>query len=167
MDVASFRLAPMSRAIRILTFVLLAIPVVFVALAAAKRAPLGGVGLLVAAFYAAIWLVARPTRFEADAEGIRIRFPLWTRTLPARSLAGARLLDSATLRRELGLPIRVGVGGLWGGFGWLWSRKRGWIEFYVSRTDGLVWVERRGAIPLLVSPEQPAAFADCVPASPS
>jgi hypothetical protein len=29
---------------------------------------------------------------------------------------------------------------------------------YVSRTDGLVWIERAGGRPWLVTPEEPEAF---------
>jgi len=29
---------------------------------------------------------------------------------------------------------------------------------YISRTDGLVWIERRGDRPWLITPERPAAF---------
>jgi hypothetical protein len=155
----SFPLAPMSRAVRVLTGVLLAIPLVFAALALLTQAPLGRAAAFVAALYAFVWLGARPTRFELDASALRICFPLWTRSLPLASLTSARLLDVAALRGEIGFPLRVGVGGLWGGFGWLWASKRGWIEFYVSRTDGLVWIERRGAMPLLITPERPAEVA--------
>jgi hypothetical protein len=50
---------------------------------------------------------------------------------------------------------RIGVGGLWGGFGWLWTTRRGLVEFYVSRADGMVLIERRGARPLLITPADP------------
>jgi hypothetical protein len=40
--------------------------------------------------------------------------------------------------------LRIGVGGLWGVFGWLWTR-RGLVEVYVSRTDGWCsWSAGRG-----------------------
>jgi hypothetical protein len=157
---ARFPLAPMSQPIRIVTGVLLTIPPAFAALALALGAPLALPAALLAALYAAVWLGARPSAFELDARGLRIRFPLWTRSLPARSLASARVVEGAALRGELGVALRVGVGGLWGGFGWLWSSKRGWLELYVSRTDGLVWIERSAGLPLLISPERPSELAD-------
>jgi hypothetical protein len=52
----------------------------------------------------------------------------------------------------------VGAGGLWGGFGWLWTERRGIAQMYVSRTEGLVWIERRGGRPWLITPEEPEAF---------
>lgn len=48
--------------------------------------------------------------------------------------------------------MRIGIGGLWGGFGWLWPG-RGLVNFYVSRSDGLVLIERMSARPLLITPE--------------
>jgi hypothetical protein len=62
------------------------------------------------------------------------------------------------LRKELGWAIRVGVGGLWGAFGSLWTSRRGSVEVYVSRTDGLVWIERRVGRPLLITPTNPEGF---------
>lgn len=154
----SFRIAPMSRSIRILTLCVLALPVAFLAFALRFGAPLLWPAALIAALYLATWLVARPTRFAVDDARLRICFPLWTRSLARASLASARCIDGTALRSELGFALRVGVGGLWGGFGWLWSTKRRWVEMYVSRTDGLVWIERRGALPLLITPERPEDF---------
>ena len=54
--------------------------------------------------------------------------------------------------------MRVGGGALWGGFGWLWTQRRGIVQMYISRTDGFVWIERVGDRPWLITPAQPAAF---------
>ena len=54
--------------------------------------------------------------------------------------------------------MRVGAGGLWGGFGWLWTQRRGIVQMYISRTDGFVWIERVGDRPWLITPAQPSAF---------
>jgi hypothetical protein len=151
-----FAIAPMSRAIRVLTLVVLGIPVLFVALALGLGAPLLLPGLFVAVLYLAVWFAARPSAFELGPGELAICFPLWRRRIPRAAIASARLLDGAAARETLGLAVRVGVGGLWGGFGWLWSTRRGWIEMYLSRTDGLVWIERRAGIPLLITPERPA-----------
>ncbi|MEW5742564.1 MAG: hypothetical protein AB1938_26840, partial [Myxococcota bacterium] len=58
---------------------------------------------------------------------------------------------------RFGWALRVGVGGLFGGFGWLYTSK-GWVEMDISRTDGLVLLTFSNRIPLLVSPEAPAGF---------
>jgi hypothetical protein len=158
----TFRLAPMSRGIRILTWILLAMPVALVASGLRAPAPAGTllviVGLGTAALYAAVWLGWRPTGFEVSPDGLRIRFPAWTRLVPRADLARARALTSDEFKREFGFALRIGVGGLWGGFGWLWTRGRGLVEFYVSRVDGLVLVERRRGRPLLVTPVDPDGF---------
>jgi hypothetical protein len=147
-------LAPMSGLIRWLTLVLLAIPIGFVAVGVSGGAPrlLLWVGLAVAVVYAVVWLWWRPAFFEADHDGLRIRFPLRTRRVAAGDLAGARMVTSRELRAEFGLALRIGAGGLWGGFGWLWTQRRGRVEFYVSREDRYVLIERREGQPLLVTP---------------
>jgi hypothetical protein len=157
---ASFPLAPMSRGIGILTGVLLGIPLLLLALAwsVPGLSVFSAVAAAMVALYAAIWIWWRPTGFEVSPEGLRIRFPGRSRLLPARDLAGARPLASGELRSEVGLALRIGVGGLWGGFGWLWTQHRGLVEFYVSRLDGLVWIERHGGRPLLVSPADPSGL---------
>jgi len=53
--------------------------------------------------------------------------------------------------------MRIGVGGLWGGFGWLYTSK-GLLDFYASRTDRLVLVRLRARRPLLVTPETEERF---------
>jgi hypothetical protein len=54
--------------------------------------------------------------------------------------------------------VRVGAGGIWGGFGWLWTKRQGLVQMYISRTEGFVWIERAGARPWLLTPEQPEEF---------
>ena len=151
-----FALAPMSRAIRVLTWIVLAIPALFFALSLGVAAPLAIPGFLVAALCVGVWLAARPSAFELDARELGISFPIWRRRIPRAAISSARLLAAADARETLGFALRVGVGGLWGGFGWLWSTRSGWIEMYLSRTDGLVWIERREGMPLLITPERPA-----------
>jgi hypothetical protein len=45
---------------------------------------------------------------------------------------------------------------LWGGFGWLVSSKREWLEFYISRQTDFLLLERKDDIPLLITPAQTA-----------
>jgi hypothetical protein len=56
--------------------------------------------------------------------------------------------------------MRIGVGGLWGGFGWLWTAKKGFLEFYISRAEGLILIELRQGNPLLITPENPERFRE-------
>jgi hypothetical protein len=147
----------MSRAIRWLTVGLLTIPVWFLAASwlSPQLAVLGICAAAIVALYAAIWVWWRPSAFEVSPEGLCIRFPGTRRLIPAARIAAARGMTGAQLRAEAGLAMRIGVGGLWGGFGWLWTQHRGLVEFYVSRLDRLVWIERRDARPLLITPSDP------------
>ena len=104
----------------------------------------------------------RPTAFHLDAKGLRIEFPGTERRVPADEILRARILTNEEFRREFGWGIRVGAGGLWGGFGWPRSR-RTWLERYISRLDRFVPVERRKAMPLLITPSDPEEFAAICP----
>jgi len=157
--VTSFRLAPMSPLVAVLTVGLLALPVVFVvgglsAPGSVRFVPFGLAGL-VALLYLGVWLYARPRAFEVDGRGLAIVWPARRRLIPRSEIAGARVLVRERCRAELGWGGRIGVGGLGGGFGWAWTSKRGLVDLYVSRTDGLVLVERRAGRPLLLTPERP------------
>jgi hypothetical protein len=155
----SFRLAPMAPLIRWLTLLLCALPVAFVAAALANPASLAllWVALLLAALYAAVWIWWRPSRFAVSARGIELMFPGRRRRIAAASITAAAVLDRAAFTRQFGRALRVGAGGLWGGFGWLWT-SNGWVEFYVSALDRYVLVRRHGHMPLLISPEDPEAM---------
>lgn len=151
----SYALAPMSGLIKTITVAMCAVPVGFAAGTLAGARFLWLPAALVGVLIAAVWLFARPQRFEAGPGAIDIVFPTWRRALV--DVASARLHDARELRATYGFLLRIGVGGLWGGFGWLWS-PRGAIEFYISRTDGFVLIERRGGRPLLVTPDDPAGL---------
>jgi hypothetical protein len=146
-----------------LTVALLAIPALFVGIGLAGATPagpaLGALGLLLAALYAGVWLFWRPTAFELGPRSLGVVFPLRRREISRDDIVGATLLERRALCARYGLSLRVGVGGLWGGFGWLWTRRRGLVGMYVSRADGVVLVERRRGRDLLITPERPAEFA--------
>jgi len=156
----SFPLAPMSRVIILLTAGVLAVPVALVVagLLTPARSVLLGAAAFVVVLCAAIWLFARPTGFEVSSGELVVIWPLRHRVIPRTNIASARVIGRGELRKELGWAIRVGVGGLWGAFGSLWTSRRGSVEVYVSRTDGLVWIERRVGRPLLITPTNPEGF---------
>jgi hypothetical protein len=151
----------MSTGIRVLTWIVLALPLVlFLGVLQALgpvRSVLLGVTILVLFLYASVRLLWRPTAFEIDPSGLRIRWPLRVRAIPAHELADAVVLSGDAFRREFGWGMRIGAGGLWGGFGWLYTRK-GLLDLYVSRTDRFVLVRLRSGRPLLVTPDHDDRF---------
>jgi hypothetical protein len=89
-----------------------------------------------------------------------VEWPLKRRRIPRDDIAGIRLLRDGELRREVGWAARVGAGGLRGGFGWLWTTRRGIVQMYISRTDRFVWIERKNGRPWLITPEA-GGFCAC------
>jgi hypothetical protein len=156
--VKNFRLAPMSRLILILTLGLLALPCVFLVSAVFGRSQHVVSALFVVAIYAWVWLRFRPTLFVVRPDVLEVVWPLKRRQIPREDISDVRLIDRRELKREAGWCMRVGAGGLWGGFGWLWTRRRGILQMYISRTDSFVWIERVNGRPWLITPEQPEAF---------
>jgi len=154
----TFRLAAMDVPIRLLTLALLVLPPLFLAIALLGNRLLLGPAALLVAIYVWIWLWFRPTRFSVQPRVLDIVWPLRRREIPRDDITTARLLDKRQLRQEVGRAMRVGAGGLGGGFGWLWTQKRGVVRMYISRTDGFVWIERRADRPWLITPERPEAF---------
>jgi hypothetical protein len=155
----TYRLAPMSPGILVLTMVLLSLPLVFLALAAFWTMPLLlAPALFILVIYAWIWLLARPTAFVVHPRAIEITWPLKRQEIPRGDIEAVRIIDRQTLRRETGWGMRVGAGGLFGAFGYLWTTRRGLVRMFVSRTDRFVWIERRSERPWLITPDQPDAF---------
>jgi hypothetical protein len=160
--VQNFRLAPMSPLIWMLTLALLAIPAVFFSVANIGSQLLAIPAVFILVIYVWIWLRFRPTRFVIHPDRLEVRWPFKRRDVPRKDIAEVRLIDKRELHRIIGWGLRVGAGGLWGGFGWLWTQRRGIVQMYISRTDGFVWIERVGDRPWLITPERPEAFAQAL-----
>jgi hypothetical protein len=163
----TFRLAPMSGLIAALTAVVLLVPLFITATAlgvpGAKPALLVAAALL--ATYAFTWLYMRPRAFVIADDGLDVVWPLRRRRYPWADVAGASVVPPADLRGEFGVLLRVGVGGLWGGFGLAWSSRGKHLGLYVSRhADGLVLVRCHQGRSLLITPENPDAFVAAVAA---
>jgi hypothetical protein len=148
----------MSPLILVLTLALLALPLVFLANAVIGGGRLAIPGLLLVAIYAWVWLRFRPTLFVVRPGVLEVIWPLKRRQIRREEIADVRLIDKGELRQQVGWGMRVGAGGLWGGFGWLWTARRGIVQMYISRTDGFVWIERVDERPWLITPEHPEAF---------
>jgi len=148
----------MCRAFRFLSAMLLLLPVAFAVIGVLYQTVLLWVAGLLVATYAWVWLRMRPSLFVIQPDGLQVLWPLRRESLRRPAITGARMVDAGELRQELGWAIRVGVGGLWGAFGWLKSRKRGKVRMYISRVDRLVWIDVRDGAPWLITPDDPEAF---------
>jgi hypothetical protein len=149
----------MSRLILAVTAGMLMLPVALVAAGAlTAREPLVLPALFLVGVYAWVWLRFRPIGFVVSQESIDVIWPLKRRAIRRETISSVRLMDRQQLRGEIGWGVRVGAGGLWGGFGWLWTTRRGIVRMYVSRTDRFVWIERTGDRPWLITPDYPDAF---------
>ena len=159
----TFAFAPMSRAIRVLTWLFLLIPAVMgLAVRAGANRSLGFVAVALLVLFFLVWFVLRPTRFEVTEDALLIYFPAWRRTIPLGPGVRATALEFKQFCAEFGTPMRIGVGGLWGGFGWLWTSRRGLVDFCISRGHGLVLVERESGRPLLLTPDNPQAMVEAL-----
>ena len=154
----TFRLAPMSPLILVLTLFLLTLPAIFLAGSGVAGGWLKLPALLLVGIYAWVWLWFRPSVFVVHPSVVEVIWPLRRRQLRREDFSEVRLIGKDDLRRKTGSAMRVGAGGLWGGFGWLWTERLGIVQMYVSRTDDFVWIERGDDRPWLITPEHPAAF---------
>jgi hypothetical protein len=151
----------MTRDLRVVTAIVLLVPVGIVLASHRAGEPVRpeilGVAGLMAVVYAAVWFWWRPSRFEVSAHGLAIVWPIRRRTIVSARLGRAVAIDRDTFRHDYGRGMRVGAGGLWGGFGLLVTPK-GTLSMYVSRTDAFVLVPVAGARTLMITPADPQAF---------
>jgi PH (Pleckstrin Homology) domain-containing protein len=153
-----FGLAPMCRLIRVMTIVIAALPAVFLIAGALGPRILWSPALVIIIVYAWVWTRFRPTAFVVRSHALEVIWPLKATEISRDQITAVRLVDRQELRQQVGWGMRVGAGGLWGGFGWLWTSRRGIVQMYVSRLDGFVWIERGAERPWLITPERPDAF---------
>jgi hypothetical protein len=161
-----FPVARMSPLILGLTVLLLAMPVLFIGIGIFIPAPTQTVmlitGVLIVLLYLGIWVYARPSSYHVTPAELTILWPVRRKPIPRHDVASARVMDLSSFRSEYGNTIRIGAGGLFGTFGWLWSRKAGRLDVYVTNLGPWVVVERRASRPLILSPEDPEGFADAL-----
>lgn len=154
----SFALAPMSPLVKTLTAFLLALPIVMIAISLYRLQVLviPAVGMIIV--YAWVWLRFRPSRFVVYRRGLKAVLPLKVFEIPEAQVAEAKVVDREALKKEIGWGMRVGAGGLWGGFGLLRTQRRGYVRMFVSRTDRFVWIEVIGGKSWLITPARPEEF---------
>lgn len=121
----TFPIAPMSRGIAILSAILLAIPAGLLIAVLSGVYALMGLFVPIVFIYGWVWLLFRPTTFIIHPDTLEIVWPLKRRHIERASITNVRKIDVMELKQDTGWSIRVGAGGLWGGFGWLWTQRRG------------------------------------------
>lgn len=140
----------------VLSGLVLAIPVIFTVIGLGDprlRVIFLGSAVMVAVAALGVWVFYKPTRVVVDDDELEIQFPMRTIAVSRAEISGARVLARSQFRETLGFALRVGVGGLFGVFGFLWSNKLGWVTIYVTSTDNWVLIQRRGAGPLILTPK--------------
>ncbi len=116
-----------------------------------------GVGLLAAGILWAAWGLA-PRGFVLEGSTLRVERPLRPLSIRLAEIREAAILPDGALRGML----RVGgSGGLFGLYGWFWSRTLGGFRMYASRSTGLVRLETRSGR-IVLSPEPPERFLEAL-----
>ena len=154
----SFRLAPMSPLIQALTLLFLVAPSALLIGALIGKHSLLPPAVWLFAIDAWVWLRFRPSAFLINAKTLEVIWPLKRRDISRDGITSARVVNRQELKREIGWGMRVGAGPIWGGFGWLWTTRRGVVQMYISRTDDFVWIERADGRPWLLTTEEPENF---------
>jgi hypothetical protein len=151
----------MSLDIRIMTWIVLAMPLALFTAALGAPPParliLRGVTAFVALTYASVALWWRPLRLEVGGHRLALVWPLRSRVVEGRQIAGVEIIPRAEFRRRYGRGYRVGAGGLWGAFGLLVTSRES-FAMYVSRSDRFVLVRLRAGRSLLLTPAEPERF---------
>lgn len=157
-----FDLAPMDGLNRGLTAVTLPLPIVLLAVGARFPTPLLDLfGVVILALWSFIWFYLRPSHFEVGPAGLRVRWPWRSELVPRRELAGAEILPRREVKERYGYVMRVGAGGLGGGFGLAWTRQ-GFLRLYVSRIDRFVVVHCREGRDWMITPADPERFVAAI-----
>lgn len=111
----------------------------------------------------AVWLFYRPTSFTVTSGTLSITWPARRLSVPLAEITSARIVESPAEAKDLlGPGFRIGVGGLFGTFGLVWSKKMGMLSVYVTRTSDLVLLERRDARPMLLTPVDAEGFVEAL-----
>ena len=154
-SVMRFALARMCPVTLLLTLIMAALPAAFLIAGTFGPQALWGPALFLILIYGWVWTRFRPTAFVVHTDALEVIWPLKRGRISRDGIAAVRLVD----RHEL--PAAGGPGRT-GGFGWLWTSRRGIVQMYVSRLDRFVWIERGRERPWLITPERPEAFVSAL-----
>lgn len=156
-----YRLAPMCRLIAAMTTFVLALPIVFGIVAKKLGWPraIAPFGLCVVFMVAClvVWAWFRPKLFIVSHDFLTIQWLLRKKVWKRSDVLSAKIITNSDFRKEYGRGMRIGAGGLWGGFGLL-KTSSCTFQMYISRTDEFVLIHFRNEPPLLITPEKPHRF---------
>ena len=144
---------------RLITLTVLALCAVVLAVQVALcRPPMTWIPLLTGALLVPImgscWAMA-PTALSIDGDSLRIERRAWRAIrIPLRDIAA---LESTAGMRAFNTLRLFGVGGFFGTFGLMWSRNVGRFWAYATRATPSLLLRVRGALPVLVTPDDPEA----------
>lgn len=162
MKARTFRLAPMSGLILWLTVFVFPIPFLMAGWAFYWAIhPLFAVAGFMGLVWAVIWFYMRPSHFTISDRGLQITWPMRRQLVPKAQITSAELVSSAEFRQRWGHGVRIGAGGLFGGFGW-YRTKTAMFRFYISRTDEFAIVHLLDDRPLMLTPEDARRFVDAI-----
>jgi hypothetical protein len=100
----------------------------------------------------AICFAMSPRALVVDDGEVRIERRFWSPLrIPRAEVERASPLDSLGAR-----VLRIGVGGYFGSFGLFRSGALGWFRLYRTRGGQAVRIRRRGALPIVVTPDDVA-----------
>ena len=117
----------------------------------------GLIALFIVAIVASVWLLFRPSWFELSQGGLRMRWPLRRGFIPLARIRDVELLTADDRTARYGFGMRIGAGGLWGGFGYRTS-SQGLLHMYISRTDYAVMIHVDDDRPWMITPRDPERF---------
>ena len=152
----------MSAVFVIMSGLVLALPIIFLVIGLTNpllRTTFVATAIFVTIGSAGVWLFYKPKALVLTEGELVIRFPLRELAMRRADIVRARVLTRKDIRDSLGFAMRVGVGGLFGVFGLLWTQKLGWVGIYATTMEPWLLVTRRRGRPLLLSPRDPHALA--------
>lgn len=153
-----FPLAPMSRSIRVFTAIFLVLPIaLFVAAILLRSRVVLLPSFLLGLIHLWVWTYFRPSCFEISGAALRIVWPSRSLEIPLTEITTIDRLSTQDFKSRYGWGLRIGAGGLWGGFGLLVTKRRT-FRFYISRLDGFVLIYNKTTRPLLITPSDPDNF---------
>lgn len=154
-----FPLARMDTVLYRMTAAFIAVPILLVVVALALGLT---VLLVVAGFIGAIlllvWCWFRPTCFELRPGSVRIVWPARSAEFSLDNIDRVERYTKDRFLAEFGRGMRIGAGGVWGGFGLLRTKKGETLRFYISRIDEYVILRMKAGYDLMITPEQPDEF---------